>query len=254
MNFIKQTLLILLLSQSSYASAESFTVAAAADLKYAMADVSAEFTKLYPDSKPDIVFGSSGKIYQQIANGAPYDIFFSADINFPRLLNDAGKTASIVRPYAIGRIVLWTKADLSGKLDMERLTANDIRHVAIANPKHAPYGMRAQEALEALGLWNKISPKLVFGENIAQAAQFVDSGAAEAGIIALSLMLNPQIKNKGRYVIIPDNLHKPLEQGYVVLKRAENNPEAKAFAAFVASEKGRAIFRAWGFVRPEESL
>lgn len=234
------------------AYAEAFTVAAAADLKYAMVDLVDEFKKSHPGDSPEIVFGSSGKLYQQIANGAPFDLFFSADINYPRLLKDAGKTASDVRPYAFGRLVLWSKGSLSGKLTLERLAADDINHVAIANPKHAPYGMRAQDVLENLGLWGKVSPKLVFGENVAQAAQFVDVGAAQAGIIALSLALGPELSSKGSYTLIPETLHKPLEQGYVQLKRAANNGAAKEFGDFVSSAKGRAILRAWGFILPGE--
>lgn len=233
--------------------AESFTVAAAADLKYAMADLTAEFAKSHPRSVPDIVFGSSGKLYQQIANGAPFDLFFSADISLPRLLKDSGMAQSEVRPYAYGRLVLWSSGGLSGKLSLERLAGDDVRFVAIANPRHAPYGMRAQETLENLGLWAKVAPKLVFGENVAQAAQFVDTGSAQAGIIALSLVLNPELKNKGSYMVIPDNLHKPLEQGYVLLKRAGNNRAAGEFGDFVSSEKGRAILRSWGFTLPGES-
>jgi molybdate transport system substrate-binding protein len=245
-------LLLGLLLSSLTARAETFTVAAAADLKYAMAELAAEFGKSRPGSAPDVVFGSSGKLYQQIANGAPFDLFFSADISYPRLLQEAGMAASGVRPYAFGRLVLWGKSGFPGKLTMERLAADDIRHVAIANPKHAPYGMRALEVLQNLGLSAKVSPKLVFGENVAQAAQFVDTGSAEAGIIALSLALGPELGARGSYTLIPDNLHAPLEQGYVLLKRSSGNNAAKAFGEFVSSPKGRAILRAWGFVLPGE--
>ncbi len=173
-------LLFGLLLSAGAVRAETFIVAAAADLKYGMADLTAEFAKSHPGSAPEVVFGSSGKLYQQIANDAPFDLFFSADINLPRLLKTNGMAGSEVRPYAFGRLALWSAGGLSGKLSLERLAGDDIRFVAIANPKHAPYGMRAQETLESLGLWDKISPKLVFGENVAQAAQFVDTGAAQA--------------------------------------------------------------------------
>lgn len=241
-----------LLLTTSLAQAEPFTVAAAADLKYAMADLTDAFKKSHPGDTPEIVFGSSGKLYQQISNGAPFDLFFSADINYPLLLKNSGMVASEIRPYAFGRLALWSKTGVPGKLSMERLASDDIRYVAIANPRHAPYGVRAQEALESLGLWEKVSPKLVFGENVAQAAQYVDSGSAQAGIIALSLVLGPELRNKGSYTIIPGNLHKPLEQGYVLLKRAEGNSAAKDFGDFVSSMKGRAILRTWGFVLPGE--
>lgn len=249
---LKLLVTVSLLLASTFSQAASFSIAAAADLKYAMADLIAEFSKSHPDNTPDTVFGSSGKLYQQISNGAPYDIFFSADISYPQLLKTNGMVASEVRPYAFGRLVLWSKKGVSGKLTMDRLLSDDVRHVAIANPKHAPYGMRAQEVLERLGLWERVSSKLVFGENVAQAAQFVDSGSAQAGIIALSLMLGPELKNNGTYMLIPENLHQPLEQGYVLIKRAAGNPAAKEFGEFVSSAKGRAILRAWGFILPED--
>jgi molybdate transport system substrate-binding protein len=248
-----RTLLLLgMLLTSVAAYPEPFTVAAAADLKNAMAELSDEFVKSHPGNAPDIVFGSSGKLYQQIANGAPFDLFFSADIRFPQLLKESGMAQSEVCPYALGRLVLWGAGGLSGKLSLERLAGDDVRFVAIANPRHAPYGMRAQEVLENLGLWDKVAPKLVFGENVAQAAQFVDTGSAQVGIIALSLVLGPEFKNKGSYMIIPERLHQPLEQGYVQLKRAGGNRAAVAFADFVSSEKGRAILSAWGFTLPGE--
>lgn len=229
------------------------TIAAAADLKYALDEVVRDFKAQHPKAKVDLIFGSSGKLYEQILHGAPFDLLFSADIQFPQLLKDQGWAASETRLYARGRIVLWSTRLDAGRLTLEDLKSPTIRKIAIANPRHAPYGMRAKEALERLGLWGKVSPKLVFGENVAQTAQFVETGAADVGVIALSLALSPALSAKGSYALIAQELHQPLDQGYVILKRAASNPLALAFAEFVAKESARAVFRRYGFVLPGES-
>ena len=241
----------LALAQSAV-RAQKVTVAAAADLKFAMDELVSSFKKANPAAQVDVVYGSSGNFYAQIKQGAPYDLFFSADITYPQQLVSSGLAATDVKPYAFGRIVLW-----SGSLDASRMTLQSladpkIARIAIANPQHAPYGKRAQEALQAAGLWDKIEPKLVYGENIAQTAQFVESGNAQVGIIALSLAVNPELASKGGYWLIPDNLHQPLEQGYVITKRGESNELARQFADFMASKPARAIMIKYGFVLPGE--
>jgi len=139
------------------------------------------------------------------------------------------------------------------KMDLANLADPKINHVAIANPKHAPYSKRSEEALRAVGVWDQVEPKLVYGENISQTAQFVQTGNAQVGIIALSLAVNPQLANRGGYRLIPDKLHQPLEQGYVVTKRAANNLLAKRFADFMASKPARAVLTKYGFVLPGEA-
>lgn len=248
------TLFVFLLSFAvTGAAREPLRVAAAADLKFALADVVAAYEKQHPGEKIEIILGSSGKFYQQIVNGAPFDLYFSADSKYPQMLAQRQLIAGAIRPYAVGRIVLW-----SAKLDASRLTLDDlagpqVRKIAIANPKHAPYGKRAQEALENAGLWASIRHKLVFGENVSQTAQFVDSGAADIGIIALSLASAPTLQRKGGHFLIPSRLHTPLEQGFVVLKRAEANTLARSFADFVSGAEARAILRDYGFVMPAEA-
>jgi molybdate transport system substrate-binding protein len=214
-----------------------------------MAEIVALYEKRHPGEKVEIILGSSGKFYHQIVNGAPFDLYFSADSEYPQQLTQQ-RLASTIHPYAVGRIVLW-----STKMDASRMTLGDLAHpgirkIAIANPKHAPYGKRAQEALEKTGQWDRVRDKLVFGENISQTAQFVDSGAVDVGIIALSLAIAPTLKNKGSHALIPDHLHAPLEQGFVILKRAEHNPSARSFADFVSGREARAVMRAYGFVLP----
>ncbi len=234
------------------AHAEKITVAAAADLKFAMDEVVVNFKKSNPSDDVDVVIGSSGKFYTQIQQGAPYDLFFSADIGFPRELAKAGLAASEVKPYAVGRIVLWSASLDATKMTLASLLDSQLTRVAIANPKHAPYGKRAEEALRASDLWEMVEPKLVYGENIAQTAQYVQTGNAQVGIIALSLALNPELAGKGGYWLIPDNLHQPLEQGYVITRRAANNALAKRFADYMMSKPARVIMTKYGFVLPGE--
>ncbi len=237
---------------SPFANAEKATIAAAADLKFAMDEIITTFKQANAADQVDVVYGSSGKFHTQIQQEAPYDLFFSADIGFPRELAKAGFAASEVKPYALGRIVLWSATMDASKLTLASLADPKITRVAIANPKHAPYGKRAAEALQAAGVWDKVEPKLVYGENIAHTAQFVQTGNAQVGIIALALALSPELASKGGYWLIPDNLHAPLEQGFIVTKRAEGNALAKRFADYMGSKPARAVMTKYGFVLPGE--
>lgn len=234
------------------ALAESLTIAAAADLKYAMAEVVTNFRAQRPDDKIEVIYGSSGKFFTQLSNDAPFDMYFSADIEYPRQLEKKGLTAGATKPYAVGRIVLWSLKPELTKTALKDLPAAAIRKFAIANPQHAPYGLRAKEALEHQGVWAAMQPKLVMGENIAHTAQFIDSGAADAGIIALALVLSPNMQGKGAWTLIPDAWHEPLEQGYAITRRAAANPLAKAFASYMDSEPARKVMRRYGFVLPGE--
>lgn len=240
---------MLLFSASTFA--EHVTIAAAADLKFAMDEIVTHFEQTHPAEHLQVIYGSSGKFHTQIQQGAPYDLYFSADISFPRQLAEAGFAASAVKPYALGRIVLWSADIDASQMTLSSLTDPAIRRVAIANPKHAPYGKRAEEALKASGLWEKVEPKLVYGENIAHTAQFVQSGNAQVGIIALSLAVNPELAKQGGYWLIPDSLHEPLEQGFIITKRAADNPVAKAFANYMDSPPARTVMTKYGFVLPD---
>jgi len=242
-----------LLLATASARAEKVTVAAAADLKFAMDEIAAAFKAANPADEIEVIYGSSGKFHTQIQQGAPYDLYFSADIAFPRKLAKNGLAASEVTPYALGRIVLWSATLDASKMTLESLADAAITRIAIANPKHAPYGKRAEEALRSAKLWDKLEPKFVYGENIAHTAQFVQTGNAQVGIIALSLAVNPELANKGGYWLIPDNLHEPLEQGYIITKRAAENGLAKRFADYMGSKPARAVMTKYGFVLPGES-
>ena len=164
----------------------------------------------------------------------------------------AGYAATEVRPYAIGRIVLWSADRDASQMKLADLIDPTITRIAIANPRHAPYGQRAEEALRAAGLWEQLEPRLVFGENVAQTAQFVQSGNAQIGIIALSLALSPTLATQGGYGPIPDNLHQPLEQGYIITKRAADKALARLFADYMGSATARAVMTRYGFVLPGE--
>lgn len=243
-----------ILSLALSAHAEKITVAAAADLKFAMDEIVATFKQANPSDEVEVIYGSSGKFRTQIEQGAPYDLYFSADIAFPRELAKNGLAASEVTPYAVGRIVLWSASMDASKMTLDSLIDPKIAHIAIANPRHAPYGKRAEEALRASGLWEKIEAKLVYGENIAHTAQFVQTGNAEVGIIALSLAVNPELSGKGGYYLIPDKLHEPLEQGFIITRRAEKSALAKRYADYMGSNTARAVMKKYGFVLPGEAV
>jgi molybdate transport system substrate-binding protein len=237
----------------SGARADKITIAAAADLKFAMDEVVSAFKSANPGTDIDVIYGSSGNFFTQIKQGAPYDLFFSADIAYPQQLAASGLAASEAKPYASGRIVLWSGSMDATKMTLQSLVDPKIARIAIANPKHAPYGQRAEEALKSAGVWDQIQSKVVYGENIAQTAQFVESGNAQVGIIALSLAVNPELAKKGGYWLIPEKLHQPLVQGYVITKRAENNALARRFADYMDSKPARTIMIKYGFVLPGEA-
>lgn len=236
---------------ASFAHAEKVTIAAASDLKFALNEVVAAFKAANAGAEVGVVYGSSGQFNTQIQQGGPYDIFFSADITYPQEIVKAGMAASEVKRYAVGRIVLWSATLDATKLTVESLADPNITHIAIANPQHAPYGKRAEEALRKAGVWDKVQGKLVLGENISQTAQFVQSGNVEVGIIALSLAVNPELSRLGGYSLIPDSMHGPLEQGFVITQRAAGNAMAKRFADYMDTDAVHKIMRQYGFALPQ---
>ncbi len=243
-------LVILLVALALPAHAQKFTIAAAADLRFALEDIAEIYREQHPDHAFEIIYGSSGKMTTQIMNGAPYDIFFSADIAFPERLQAAGFTATDPEVYAIGRIVIWSNTLDASELRLEDLPTDPrIRRIAIAQPSHAPYGLRAQEAMESAGVWEAVQRLLVFGENIAHTAQMVESGAANVGFIALSLARFPAMA-RHPYSLIDATLHEPLTQAYIVTKRAENNEAARIFARFMETDAAHEIMERYGFVIP----
>lgn len=234
--------------------AQQLTIAAASSLKFALADVVSAFKQASPNADITLVFGSSGKFNAQVQQGAPFDLYFSADIAYLHALAEKGYAASEVMPYALGRIVLWsTRIDVS-KMTLADLAQPQFRRIAIANPRHAPYGQRAVEALQAASVWPQVQPKMVYGESIAHATHFVQTGNAQAGIISLSLVLSPELANQGKYVLIPEHLHAPIEQGFMITKRAANNDLAKRFADYMSHPEARRIMTQYGFTLPAKAL
>ncbi len=237
------------------ALADEITVAAAADLSFAFQEIAARFKKETGHSMK-LSFGSSGNFFSQIQNGAPFDLFFSADIDYPKKLEAAGLAEpGTLYQYARGTVVLWVLKD--SKIDVSRgLTAlldPSIRKIAIANPQHAPYGRAALAAMRFENVYDKIQDKLILGENISQTAQFVESGNADIGILALSLALAPNLKEKGRYFEIPASDYPPIEQGCIILKSSQKKDVARQFLAFLKKPEIVALMRKYGFVLPEEA-
>jgi molybdate transport system substrate-binding protein len=228
-------------------------VAAASDLKFALEEVAKAFTK-ETGARVEMVFSSSGTLTRQLIDGAPFELFMSADEGFVFKLADAGLTRDRGALYAIGRLVLFAPHGSPLKVDEQLnglralVTSGGLKRFAIANPAHAPYGRAAEAVLRAKGLWDAVQPSLVLGENISQAAQFAATGNASGGMIALSLMLAPPFRDAGTYVLLPDRDHPPLRQRMVLMKRA--GPTAAKFYDYMQQPAARAILERYGFVIP----
>jgi molybdate transport system substrate-binding protein len=240
-------LLLLLIPASAFA--EKITLAAAASVRSAMEEMIAAYNVLHPGVGIETVFGASGKLSTQIQNGAPYDLFFSADLELPQKLKSAGFAASEPTVYAIGRLVLWSANENASKLTLKNLTEERFRRIAIAQPNHAPYGMRAREAMQAEGIWDAVQGKLVFGESITHAAQMAQSGAADIAVIALSMVSNQALSTQG-YLLISDTLHQPLAQAFVITRHGANKPATRQFADYVTSDAAHVVLAKHGFARP----
>jgi molybdate transport system substrate-binding protein len=229
-------------------------VAAAADLKFALDDLLAEFHRARPDIAVEATYGSSGNFFAQIQNGAPFDLFLSADAEYPRQLVAKGlapQGSEFV--YAVGHIVVWARR--TSALDVEQLGAQalldpSVRKVAIANPRFAPYGRAAEAALKSLGLYDKVKGRLVLGDNVAQTAQFVEKGSADVGVIGLAQALAPALREQGRFWRVPADAHPRMDQAGVILTRARDVPAAEAVREFLRSERGREVLKRYGFSVP----
>jgi len=235
------------------AAPREIKVAAASDLTFAFKPIIAQFEK-QTGNRVKVTYGSSGNFYSQIRNGAPFDLFFSADVSFPQKLEAAGLTVpGSIYQYAKGEIVIWvpnaSKLDLGKGLEV--LLDPGIRKIAIANPVHAPYGAAAVAAMKQSGVYDQVKDRLVQGENISQAAQFVHSGNADVGIVALSLALSPAMKSDGRYVVIPPKDYPPLIQAAVILKSSNEKELAKQFMEFIKQPETKALMEQYGFSIPE---
>ena len=229
-------------------------VAAASDLQFALDEIVARFQR-DTGIALRVTYGSSGNFTRQIEQGAPFELFLSADEAYVDRLAARGLTRGDGALYAIGRVVLFAphgsplEPDPGLKNLAARLASGESGRLAIANPEHAPYGRAAEQAMRTLGVWEAVQPKLLLGENVAQAAQFASSGNADGGIIAYSLALAPALRERGRFALLPETLHAPLRQRMVLLKPA--SPAAARFYDYLRSPSSRAILRQYGFVLPE---
>jgi molybdate transport system substrate-binding protein len=230
-------------------AADDISVAAAADLQFVLPEVAAQFEKASGEHVR-LTFGSSGNFFAQIQNGAPFDVFFSADVDYPRKLEAAGMAEpGSLYEYATGRLVLWapaqSKLDLNGGLKV--LLDPAVKRIAIANPEHAPYGRAAEAAMKHAGVYDAVAAKLVLGENISQTATFVSSGSADIGLLALSLAVAPAMKEKGRFVEVPPDDYPPIRQAAMVVKSAKNKAGAQGFMDFVKSPAVKELMQKYGF-------
>src|SRR5262249_19474512 len=217
-------------------------------------ELTADFQEQHPDTRVRVTSGASGNFFAQLSNKAPFDLFLSADMEYPRRLVAAGLAARQDEfLYAVGHLVVWVPR--SSPLELDRLGARAllderVRKVAIANPRHAPYGRAAEAALRKLGVYDEVRAKLVNGENVAQAAQFVESGSADAGVIALSLALSPALRDRGRDWEVPLDAYPRLEQGGVILSWARDRAAAESLRSFLTGAGGKAALKRYGFVLP----
>jgi len=223
------------------------SIAAAADLQFALAEAARQFHQQHPQTDVQVNYGSSGNFATQIRNGAPFDMFLSADVQYPRdLARDAIARADSIFIYAAGRLAVWVPA--SSPLDpATALRDPAVKRIAIANPQHAPYGRAAEAALRNMGLYDSVRKKLVLGENISQTLQFVQSGAADVGMVALSLAIAPTVRGQGRYWEVPQESYPKMEQGGVILK---DSPAAREFRDWLLAPAGRSLLQQYGFFLP----
>jgi molybdate transport system substrate-binding protein len=241
--------LLAVICTCEFCAAQSLTVAAAADLQFAMQDVAAQFQK-QTGHEVKLIYGSSGNFFQQLQNGAPFDMFFSANLDYPKKLQTAGLTEpGSFYEYAKGKIVVWVPKDsmLDLSSGLQSVLNPSIKKIAVANPQHAPYGQAAVAAMQKEGIYDKVKDRLVTGENISQTASFVVSGSADVGIVALSLALSPNMKDKGRYVEVPAGDYPPIEQACVILSSSKNKDTAKQFLAFIKTAAVAETLKRYGF-------
>jgi molybdate transport system substrate-binding protein len=242
--------------QAAVTPCGTILIAAASDLTFAMKEIAANFEQA-TGCTVHTSLGSSGNFLTQIENGAPFDLFFSADIAYSKKLEAEGLAApGSTYLYAIGKIVLWTRND--SRVDVSKgfsvMRDSAVRKIAIANPEHAPYGRAAEEALRKAGVYESVKDRLVLGENISQAAEFVESGNAEVGILALSLALSPTLKDKGRSWNIPGNLYTPIEQGAVVVLSSRNQQGARKFLEYIQLPAMATLLQRYGFALPADTF
>ncbi len=238
---------------SAQTAPASLTIAAASDLRYALDELLQTLRSQRPDARTEVIYGSSGKLSTQLRNGAPFDLFFSADRAYAQPLFDAGLSTQAPVVYALGRLVVASRNAALARLPLRSLVRHPaLQRFAIANPAHAPYGQRAQQVLQQQGLWQEVASRLVLGDNVTQAAQFIDSGAAQAGIVARSLVVAPALQGRLAWADIAAEGHSPLEQTWVLMRRSSGPAQqlAAQLLALLQSGVGQALMQRHGFETP----
>ncbi|QAV27113.1 molybdate ABC transporter substrate-binding protein [Neobacillus thermocopriae] len=240
--------LIIACSRVEQEPSQELKIAAASDLTLAFHEIGQQFEK-QTGTKVTFIFGSTGQLAEQIKNGAPFDVFAAANVQYVDELNDKGLIVPDTRQiYAIGRIGIATKADNPLVVQtLEDLLKPEVKKIAIANPNHAPYGLAAKQALEKAGIWEKVKNKLVYGKNISDTFAYIESGNAEAGIIALSLVKKGEV----RFQLIDDAMHEPIQQAIAVIKKTKHEKQAQEFIQFLNRSAGQQIMKKYGFVIPK---
>ncbi|QDK80241.1 molybdate ABC transporter substrate-binding protein [Spirosoma sp. KCTC 42546] len=242
----KLLIFLLVYSITGFAHCQPLRVAVAANAQFVMEQLKVAFQKKTGIEVESIV-NSSGKLTTQIQQGAPYDVFLSADVDYPQTLHKAGLTVDAPLVYAYGSLVLWTRSDLPLTADLTILSDPAVRHIAIANPATAPYGEAAVSFLKSKKLLEVVQPKIVYGESIAQVNQYILTGAAEVGFTAKSVVLDPSLTKRGHWLDLPTTGYSPIAQGVVVLKRTSLPKEARQFMAFLRSPAARRILQQFGY-------
>lgn len=229
---------------------ETIRVAAAANLRYVLNEIEHQYEEVNKDIDLQINYGASGTFYQQILSGAPYDLFLSADDTLPSKLKQSKITTCESIVYACGKLAIYGLQNDIDKIALEVLKMEEIKRISIANPRTAPYGTRSVEILKSLGIWSSVEDKIVYGDSIAQAAQFAMSGNCEVGFVALSLLLNRNTEIKGSYFIIPEDLYSPIMQSGIVLR----DGEASRFFEYILSDKCCEIWESYGYTSTKKGI
>jgi molybdate transport system substrate-binding protein len=244
---MKRIILCLLMALSIGLKAQTVKIAAAANLRYVIEEIKAQYEAANPKAKILITLGSSGTLSQQITNGADFDLFMAADKIYPEKLKVQGVVSGEVKTYAFGKLVIWSSS-LDVTKGVETVADNSVKKIAIAKPELAPYGDRALECLKYYKLFEKVKEKIVYADNISQTAQFAQTGNAEIGFLALSLVIGPEMK--GSYFIVDMKSYKPIAQGMVLIKSWQSNPEAAKFMRYVLSAACKPLFTKYGYITP----
>ena len=249
MNFPYRFLLFIVLIVGCSKPSDKIIIATAANVQYVMQDIKKEFEK-ESGKKIEIVVSSSGKLTTQIREGAPFDVFVSADTKYPDELYARGGSDEKPKIYALGSIVLWSRSLDISDLKVENLIENKIKKIAIPNPQTAPYGEAAIQVLQKQKSFEKLKTKLVYGESIAQTAQYITSGSVEVGFNALSVVMSPEMKGKGQWILVDSSLYEPIKQAAILLKHSDDSPKketSRQFYDFLYSKKGREVFKKYGY-------